>query len=94
MVRETSRSARLITGLLRIARLDQGEPLPAGDADLLQICRDEVDRLSLLAPELEIGLDVACPPPVHLPRRRRQLRGDPQQPRATTPAGTRRPAST
>ena len=67
MVRETSRSARLITGLLRIARLDQGEPLPVGDADLLKICRDEVDRLSLLAPELEIALDVLCPLPVHLP---------------------------
>ena len=67
MVRETSRSARLITGLLRIARLDQGEPLPAGAADLVQICRDEVERLSLLAPDLEVALAVPCSPPATLP---------------------------
>ncbi len=67
MVRETSRSARLITGLLRIARLDQGEPLPVGAADLLAVCRGEVDRLSLLAPELQIALDVQWAPPDQLP---------------------------
>lgn len=67
MVRETSRSARLITGLLRIARLDQGEPLPAGVSDLLEVCRGEVDRLSLLAPELTTGLDVEGSPLIRLP---------------------------
>lgn len=62
MVRETTRSAHLITALLRIARLDQGEALPRGEVDLAQLCRDEVERVSLLAPELEIALEVADAP--------------------------------
>ena len=63
MVRETSRSARLITGLLQIARLDQGQPLPVGEVDEVEACRDEVERLSLLAPELTVALDVVGGPP-------------------------------
>ena len=59
MVRETSRSARLITALLRIARLDQGQPLPVGEVDVAALCRDEVERLSLLVPGLDVVLEVA-----------------------------------
>ena len=62
MVRETTRSAHLITALLRIARLDQGEPLPRGEVDLALLCKDEVERLSLLAPELAIALDASTAP--------------------------------
>lgn len=67
MVRETTRSAHLITALLRIARLDQGEALPRGEVDLAQLCRDEVERLSLLAPELEISLEASGAPAAALP---------------------------
>lgn len=67
MVRETSRSARLITGLLRIARLDQGQALPLGQVDLVAVCRDEVERLALLAPELEVTLEVSSTPEASLP---------------------------
>ncbi len=67
MVRETSRSARLITALLQIARLDQGQLLPPGQVDVVAICRDEVDRLSLLAPELEVRIEVRSAPPGPLP---------------------------
>ena len=67
MVRETTRSAHLITALLRIARLDQGEALPKGEVDLGQLCQDEVERLSLLAPELEIVLDASAAPTSPLP---------------------------
>ena len=67
MVRETTRSAHLITALLRIARLDQGEALPRGEVDLLQLCGDEVERLSLLAPELVITLDSSAAPTSPLP---------------------------
>lgn len=67
MVRETSRSARLITGLLRIARLDQGEALPHGDVDVVAVCQDEVERLSLLAPDLEVVLEPTAGPVVVLP---------------------------
>ena len=69
MIRETARSAHLITALLRIARLDQGEPLPTGTVDLAAVCRDEVDRLSLLSPDLAVVLEVRDPVPlVHLDR--------------------------
>jgi PAS domain S-box-containing protein len=67
MVRETTRSAHLITALLRIARLDQGEPLPSGEVDVAQLCRDEVERLSLLAPDLEFVLDLSDAPSQTLP---------------------------
>jgi PAS domain S-box-containing protein len=67
MVRETTRSAHLITALLRIARLDQGEPLPSGEVDVAQLCRDEVERLSLLAPDLELVLKVSEAPSQPLP---------------------------
>jgi PAS domain S-box-containing protein len=67
MVRETTRSAHLITALLRIARLDQGEPLPTGEVDVALLCQDEVERLSLLAPELDISLDVSGAPAQALP---------------------------
>lgn len=62
MVRETTRSANLITALLRIARLDQGEALPSGEVDLAALCRDEVERLSLLAPDLVFTLDSSGAP--------------------------------
>lgn len=67
MVRETSRSARLITGLLQIARLDQGQFLPGGEVDVVAVCREEVDRLSLLAPELDVRLEVRSAPAGPLP---------------------------
>jgi signal transduction histidine kinase len=81
MVRETTRSAHLITALLRIARLDQGEPLPPGEVDVALLCEDEVERLSLLAPELDISLDVSGAPSAGTAAGRAQLPRDPQQPR-------------
>jgi PAS domain S-box-containing protein len=62
MVRETSRAARLISALLKIARLDQGLSSPVGPVDLVRLCADEVERLSLLSPDLEVELDVRAAP--------------------------------
>jgi len=62
MVRETSRAARLISALLKIARLDQGLSSPVRPVDLVRLCSDEVERLSLLSPDLEIELDVRAAP--------------------------------
>lgn len=56
MVRETSRAARLITALLRMARLDQGEVLAPARCDLVALCRDEADRARALAPDLDIAV--------------------------------------
>jgi PAS domain S-box-containing protein len=57
MVRETSRAARLIASLLRMARLDQGLPLAVEPVDLVAVCREEVERLGLLSPDLSVTLD-------------------------------------
>jgi PAS domain S-box-containing protein len=67
MVRETSRAGRLITALLRIARLDQGEPLPVGAVDVVALCRDEVERLCVLAPHLDVTLDLQSGPELTVP---------------------------
>lgn len=58
LVRETSRAGRLITRLLLLARLDQGEPLAPQPTDLAEICRSELDRARLLAPDLNFELTV------------------------------------
>lgn len=62
MVRETSRAARLISGLLQIARLDQGLSSPLGPVDVVQLCSDEVERLTLLSPDLDVQLEVRQAP--------------------------------
>lgn len=67
IVRETARAARLITGLLRIARLDQGLALPPGSVDLGALCRDEAERLSLLSPDLDVLVHLDDDPPGPLP---------------------------
>ncbi len=56
VVRETGRAARLITSLLHIARLDEGQPLTFAPTDLVELCADEVDRASSLAPHLDFVL--------------------------------------
>lgn len=56
VVRETSRSARLISDLLKLARLDEGEPLQPTALDLVSLCRDEVSRAWSLAPQLDVVL--------------------------------------
>ncbi|HVM39163.1 MAG TPA: PAS domain-containing sensor histidine kinase, partial [Acidimicrobiia bacterium] len=57
LVRETSRASRLMTALLKMARLDQGEELALAGCDLAELCRDEADRARVLAPELEISVE-------------------------------------
>lgn len=59
MVRETSRASRLVTGLLKIARLDQGGELAPTSCDLVEVCCDEADRARVLAPDLEITVEAA-----------------------------------
>lgn len=54
MVRETARAGRLITMLLQMARLDQGEHVQPEPCDVVGLCTDEVDRLYSLAPHLDL----------------------------------------
>ena len=60
MVRETSRAARLISSLLRMARLEQGElGAPAEPVDVVALCSAEVERLRMLSPDLHVELQAA-----------------------------------
>ncbi len=67
MVRETSRAARLIASLLRMARLDQGLAPEKEPVDLVAVCGEEVERLSLLSPDLDVRLQVQGQPPDRVP---------------------------
>lgn len=63
MVRETSHAARLISTLLHMARLDQGLPAKREPVDVVALCAEEVERLSLLSPDLTVELVVDQAPP-------------------------------
>jgi len=56
MVRETSRAARLVTALLQMARLDQGQHLEVAPCDVVAVCTNEVERARVLAPHLHVQL--------------------------------------
>ena len=74
LVRETSRASRLMASLLQMARLDQGEPLAPTACDLVALCRDEVERARLLAPDLEIVVSADGPGQPQLdPRATREI---------------------
>ena len=63
LVRESSRASRLIASLLRLARMDEGQPLRTAPADLVEVCRNELDRGRLFAPNLELELHATDVPP-------------------------------
>ncbi len=58
VVRETGRAARLMTGLLQMARLDLGQSLAPRKCDVVDLCSEEVARARALAPALEVALQV------------------------------------
>jgi PAS domain S-box-containing protein len=62
LVRETSRSSRLLGGLLRLARLDEGHELAPEPSDLAALCEGEAERARTLAPHLEIVVDASGRP--------------------------------
>ena len=54
VVRETARAGRLVAGLLRIARLDQGSPLAKAPCDPVALCETLADNLRNRAPALTV----------------------------------------
>jgi signal transduction histidine kinase len=58
---EVSRIGRLVRSLLRVARLDQGEPFDPRPVDVVQMCHDEVGRLEHTCTqrvEIAVGSDI------------------------------------
>lgn len=67
LARETARTSRLVTSLLRVAELDRGEPMQRSRADLLDVVRSEVLRARTFAPRLSITLEEpAAPVPIDM----------------------------
>ena len=58
LVAESDRAGRLLSALLRLARIDQGEAPDRRPSDLVALCRDEVERTREKAPQLRVLLDV------------------------------------
>lgn len=48
VIRETTRAGRLMTGLLRMARLSHAAPAASVPCDVVQLCRAEADRVGAL----------------------------------------------
>ncbi|HEX2118091.1 MAG TPA: HAMP domain-containing sensor histidine kinase [Acidimicrobiales bacterium] len=56
---ESERMGRLVHSLLRLTRLDQGEPREQRPCDVEALLRAEMERLRVRAPDLELELRVA-----------------------------------
>lgn len=66
LVRTAARASRLITSLLRLARLDAGNPIDPEACDVVALCADEADRVWALAPHLDLALRASGLPDRHL----------------------------
>lgn len=58
VVRDGTRGARLVTSLLRLASIDEGERLEPAPCDLALVCADEADRVLDRAPHLDVLVEV------------------------------------
>lgn len=57
LARESARMSRLLSSLLRVARLDSGEAPTRRAADVAELAREAVERQRTLAPRLQFGLE-------------------------------------
>jgi two-component system, OmpR family, sensor kinase len=56
LIREATRMGRLVSSLLRLTRLDQGDPLESRPCDVEAVVGQELERVRVLAPDLELRL--------------------------------------
>ncbi|HUP69327.1 MAG TPA: PAS domain S-box protein [Acidimicrobiales bacterium] len=61
LMSESFRASRLVSSLLRIASLDRGESPTLRQGDVVAICRDEVERVRVRGPQLDVSVRVAVP---------------------------------
>ncbi len=54
VVRETSRAGKLMSGLLRLARLNHGRRSVPVPCDLVRLCSEEGDRIQVLSPHVKV----------------------------------------
>jgi PAS domain S-box-containing protein len=63
VVREASRAGRLMSGLLQMARLNQRSDLVLEPCSIVDLCRDEADRMFYVAPHLDVAITETGPQP-------------------------------
>ncbi|MEJ2870942.1 HAMP domain-containing sensor histidine kinase [Actinomycetospora sp. OC33-EN08] len=66
LVRETSRAASLVTDMLDLARIEGGQELERTEVDLAALAAEQVDRLRLLDPGLDVAVDATGPVPARV----------------------------
>jgi PAS domain S-box-containing protein len=76
VVREASRAGRLMTGLLQMARLNEGNELVREPCDLVSVCQDEADRIFYVAPHLDVVVVEHGSPPTLRPELDRHALGE------------------
>jgi signal transduction histidine kinase len=61
--RETARAGRLVSGLLRIARLDQGEPVQWDETSVRELLVEATDRWHARWPQLDLSIELSAEVP-------------------------------
>jgi signal transduction histidine kinase len=61
--RETARAGRLVSGLLRIARLDQGEPVQWDETSVRELLVEATDRWHARWPQLDLSIELSADVP-------------------------------
>lgn len=56
LLQETTRAQQVLGSLVQLARLDSGEAVSPSPCDVIALCRDELNRMSMLAPHLDLVL--------------------------------------
>jgi PAS domain S-box-containing protein len=62
LIRHSASASRMMAGLLRMARLNQGTELVRRPCDLAALCRVEVERLATLMPGIDVVVTAADEP--------------------------------
>lgn len=57
IVHETARAGRLMKSMLRMARIDQGEPVHRAPVDIAALCENTIETFRVLAPDITFTVD-------------------------------------
>ena len=76
VLRETTRASRVMTGLLTLARVNQGQALVRRACDLVALCHDEAERIVRAEPKIRVSVTSSGDMPVGRPVLDPQAVGD------------------
>jgi PAS domain S-box-containing protein len=76
VLRETTRASRVMSGLLTMARVNQGQALVRQPCDVVALCQDEADRIARVEPGIRVSVTSSGPTPLGRPVLDPQAVGD------------------